>query len=70
MSSLSACLSGIGRAIAYYPKIAKFLGSVNASVLFSQLFYWQERTDNELGVFKTTEEWEERGEQLLREWVF
>lgn len=67
MSSLSACLSGIGRAIAYYPKMAKFLGSVNASVLFSQLFYWQERTDNELGVFKTAEEWEEETGLTYRE---
>lgn len=67
MSSLSACLSGIGRAIAYYPKMAKFLGSVNASVLFSQLFYWQERADNELGVFKTAEEWEEETGLTYRE---
>lgn len=67
MSSLSAYLSGIGRAIAYYPKMAKFLGSVNASVLFSQLFYWQERTDNELGVFKTAEEWEEETGLTYRE---
>lgn len=67
MSSLSACLSGIGRAIAYHPKMAKFLGSVNASILFSQLFYWQERTDNELGVFKTAEEWEEETGLTYRE---
>lgn len=67
MSSLSACLSGIGRAIAYYPKMAKFLGSVNASVMFSQLFYWQDRTDNELGVFKTAEEWEEETGLTYRE---
>ena len=67
MSGLSAYLAGVGRAVAYYPRMAKFLGSVNASILFSQLFYWQERTENELGVFKTAEEWEEETGLTYRE---
>lgn len=55
--SLTASMDNVGRAVAYYPKLAKFFGSVNASIFFSQLYYWQSRTDDPLGVFKTAEEW-------------
>lgn len=45
-----------GNVIAYYPKLAKPLGSVNAAILFGQLFYWQDKATSELGVYKTQEE--------------
>src|SRR5690606_32148820 len=55
---LSDAMTGIGRPVVYYPRLARFFGSVNAAIFFSQLFYWQSRTENPDGVFKTSEEWE------------
>lgn len=45
-----------GRPIAYFPQLAKPLGGVNAAVLFSHFFYWCDKTDNPLGVYRTAEE--------------
>ncbi|MEI5998257.1 hypothetical protein H3V53_13895 [Paraburkholderia bengalensis] len=56
---LADLLREIGRPIAYHPGLAPKLGGVNAAVLFGQLFYWQARTQNPLGVFKTADELEE-----------
>jgi hypothetical protein len=56
---LSDLLREIGRPIAYHPGLAPKLGGVNAAVLFGQLFYWQARTTNPLGVFKTADELQE-----------
>ncbi|MEM5384162.1 hypothetical protein VSR68_11290 [Paraburkholderia phymatum] len=53
---LADLLREIGRPIAYHPGLAPKLGGVNAAVLFGQLFYWQARTQNPLGVFKTADE--------------
>lgn len=36
-------LNLLGKPNAYYPKLAKSLGGVNVAVLFSQLFYWQDK---------------------------
>lgn len=49
-------LRQLGRPIAYYPNLVKFFSSVNATVLFCQLFYWHDKAHSELGVYKTTEE--------------
>ena len=65
--SLSTSLSNVGRAVAYYPRLSKFFGSVNASILFSQLFYWHARTDDERGVFKSAEQWTEETGLSYRE---
>ncbi|WP_443092477.1 DNA replication protein [Basfia succiniciproducens] len=54
--SFSQHLRQLGRPIAYYPQLAKPLGGVTAAVLFGQLFYWQDKTDNPLGVYKTLDE--------------
>lgn len=56
---LTDLLREIGRPIAYHPGLAPKLGGVNAAVLFGQLFYWQARTQNPLGVFKTADELQE-----------
>ncbi|WP_145500074.1 hypothetical protein [Yersinia bercovieri] len=45
-----------GRPIAYYPGLVPYLGSVNAVILFCQLFYWTGKETSEFGIFKTTEE--------------
>ncbi|WP_392564343.1 hypothetical protein RHO13_01880 [Orbus wheelerorum] len=52
-------LTLIGRPNAYYPGLAKPLGGVNAAVLFSQLFYWQDKASSNLGVYKTRDELED-----------
>ncbi|NUF48633.1 hypothetical protein [Gilliamella sp. ESL0250] len=49
----------IGRPNAYYPKLAKPLGGVSSAVLFSQLFYWQDKSTSDLGVYKTRDELED-----------
>lgn len=44
---LSEFLNDVGRPIAYYPKLAHFLGSVNAAVLLCQLLYWEGKQDDQ-----------------------
>lgn len=46
----------LGRAVAYYPNLAKPLGGATSAILFSQLLYWHERVEGELGTYKTIEE--------------
>lgn len=58
MSPLDTIRS-IGRPLAYYPAMARHLGGVNAAIFLGQLLYWDERTENALGVHKTSEQWEE-----------
>lgn len=54
---LSEFLNDVGRPIAYYPKLAHFLGSVNAAVLLCQLLYWEGKQDDADGwIFKTRDE--------------
>ena len=49
----------IGKPIAYYPKLAKPLGGISSAILFSQLFYWQDKATSDLGVYKTRDELED-----------
>ncbi|AXF52959.1 MAG: putative DNA replication protein [Caudoviricetes sp.] len=65
--SLSSSLASVGRAVAYYPRLSRFFGSVNASIFFAQLHYWQSRSSDELGVFKTADEWTEETGLSYRE---
>jgi hypothetical protein len=53
---VSDVLREVGRPVAYYPGLVKHLGSVKATVLFCQIFYWQDKATSELGVHKTTDE--------------
>lgn len=52
-------MRAMGKPIAYYPKLAKPLGGVSAAILFSQLFYWQDKATSNLGVYKTRDELED-----------
>ena len=54
--SLSESLKTAGQAVAYFPRLAKPLGSVNASILFSHFFYWSDKGSSELGIYRTAEE--------------
>lgn len=48
-----------GHPVAYHPTLARFFGSVNAALLFQQIRYWVDRTNNPLGVYKTSDEFTE-----------
>ena len=75
--SPSTILKNTGRAIAYRPNLARLFGGVIAEIFFEQIFYWQDKADPVLGVYKTQEELEietglsrkeqETARKLLRE---
>lgn len=52
----STLLHAIGRPIAFHPGLVPALGSVNAVLFFGQIFYWQDKTDSPIGVYKSSEE--------------
>lgn len=52
----AALLHAIGRPIAFHPGLVPVLGSVNAVLFFGQIFYWQDKTDCQIGVYKSSEE--------------
>ncbi|WP_213306033.1 hypothetical protein [Paraburkholderia sacchari] len=56
---LSDFLDNVGRPVAYYPRLAAPCGSVNAAILFCQLYYWSKHATHELGVHKTGAEIED-----------
>ena len=56
MMKPSEMLRVAGKPIAYYPELAKPLGGVNASILFSHFFYWHDKIRHELGIYRTAEE--------------
>lgn len=62
-------LLDLGHPVAYYPGLVKHLGSVNAVLFFSQIFYWQDKAASELGVYKTVEEIEGETGMTYREQV-
>jgi hypothetical protein len=55
---LSETLNDIGRPIAYFPKLRQITGSTTATILFCQLFYWNDKTVDGW-VYKTSQELEE-----------
>ena len=73
----SELLRNTGRSIAYRPNLARLFGGVVAEILFEQIFYWQDKADPVLGVYKTQEDLEfetglsrkeqETARKLLRE---
>lgn len=51
-------LSGLGHPVAYYPKLAHFLGDVKEALFLCQLIYWQDLGRSPDGwIFKTRNEW-------------
>lgn len=53
-------LRAVGRPIAYYPRLARHVGGINAALFLCQLIYWDEKAqDQQLGVYKTMDEWEQ-----------
>lgn len=52
----SDALKITGKPLAYFPQLAKPLGSVNASILFSHFFYWNDKGHSKLGIYRTADE--------------
>lgn len=52
-------LRTVGRPIAFYPALSKHVGGTKPCLFLCQLMYWSDRTDNKLGVYKSSEQWEE-----------
>lgn len=67
--SLSLFLMEVGRPVAYYPRLARFLGSVNAAILLSQLYYWHPRNESDLGTHKSSDQLMEETGLSYREQV-
>ena len=55
---LAQFLSGLGRPVAYYAELARFVGSVGAAIFLQQLFYWRDRATHEY-IYKTSANIEE-----------
>ncbi|ARB06780.1 hypothetical protein [Acinetobacter phage BUCT629] len=62
-------LKGIGRPVAYFPKLGVYLDSVTAGVFLCQMIYWHDKATSELGVYKTSEEIQEETGLTYREQV-
>lgn len=45
-----------GNPVAYYPGLVKYLGSVNAVLMFCQFFYLSGKESSSLGIYKSVEE--------------
>lgn len=52
---LSEFLRDVGRPIAYYPRLAKFLGSVKTTIFLCQFIYWEGKQKDKIErwIFKT-----------------
>lgn len=48
----------LGRPIAYHSSLARHVGGVCTAIFLGQLMYWDEICKDDLGVYKTSEEWE------------
>lgn len=48
----------IGRPIAYHAGLARHVGGVATAIFLGQLMYWDQISKEDLGVYKTSEEWE------------
>jgi phage antirepressor YoqD-like protein len=58
-----------GHPVAYYPRLARFFGSVNVAILFAQLHYWSQRGESDLGTHKSSEQFTEETGLSYREQV-
>lgn len=65
----STLLHAIGRPIAFHPGLVPILGSVNAVLFFGQIFYWQDKTDSPIGVYKSSDEIQQETGLTYREQV-
>jgi len=53
---LSDFIIGVGQPVAYYPTLARCLGSVKAAIFLCQLLYWTGKEASAEGIYKSVEE--------------
>ena len=56
---LSESLYGLGRPVAYFPSLARWLGSVPTAIFLCQLFYWWQRRGDHAYIYKQSAELKE-----------
>lgn len=54
----SKTLAVLGNPVAFYPGLVPITGSIKATLMFCQIFYWCQRTTNPLGVYKSVADFE------------
>lgn len=54
----SNTLAVLGNPVAFYPGLVPITGSIKATLMFCQIFYWCQRTTNPLGVYKSVSDFE------------
>lgn len=55
----SKTLAVLGNPVAFYPGIVPVTGSIKATLMFCQIFYWSQRTAHPLGVYKSVADFED-----------
>lgn len=55
----SKTLAVLGNPVAFYPGLVPITGSIKATLMFCQIFYWCQRTVNPLGVYKSVSDFED-----------
>ncbi|BDC37927.1 hypothetical protein [Paraburkholderia terrae] len=69
MKSVVEFTFDVGHTVAYNPKLVKYLGSINAVILFKQLLYWTGKESSPLGIYKTAKEIQDETELTVNEQV-
>ena len=54
----SKTLAVLGNPVAFYPGLVPVTGSIKATLMFCQIFYWSQRTNHPLGVYKSVSDFE------------
>lgn len=60
-------LMGVGKPVAYFPRLGVYLDSVTAGVFLCQMIFWHDKATSELGVYKTSDEIQEETGLTYRE---
>lgn len=63
----SMALQLVGRPVAFYPSLSKHVGGIKACLFLCQLLYWSDKSSNPLGVYKSTDDWQEETGLSYRE---
>lgn len=60
-------MMGVGKPVAYFPKLGAYLDSVTAGIFLCQMIYWHDKTTSDLGAYKTSDEIREETGLTYRE---
>ena len=62
-------LLGVGKPVAYFPKLGVMLGSVKVGIFLCQMIFWHDKASSDLGVYKTSSEIQDETGLTYREQV-